>query len=85
MRPWSNGLNIARSTLISVNNWQLRALQRLALGLGIFVVVFGLLGLIGLRRSPDGFQPAPYVGLVIVGTAMLIVVDRWKRRTTVKA
>jgi len=66
-----------------VGDWQLRIVQRLAYAAGFFMGMFGLLMLIGLSRSPDGFRPAPLVGILIVGVVIMIVVVRWERRTKV--
>jgi len=67
-----------------VSDLQLRIVQRLVHGAGVFIALFGLLMLMGLSRSPDGFRPLPFVGLLIVGVSVLIVVARWQRRTNVQ-
>lgn len=56
--------------------------QRLLMGLGFFFGMFGVLMLIGLSRSPDGFRPAPFIGLVILGAVIMVGSVRWQRQST---
>ena len=55
--------------------------QRLLFGVGFFFSMFGVLMLIGLSRSPEGFRPAPSIGLVILGAVIMVVSTRWQRQS----
>ena len=58
-----------------------RIAQRLLFGVGFFFSMFGVLMLIGLSRSPEGFQPAPFIGLVILGAVIMAVSTRWQQQS----
>jgi hypothetical protein len=55
--------------------------QRLMFGVGFFFSMFGALMLIGLSRSPEGFRPAPFIGLVILGAVIIVGSVRWQRQS----
>ena len=55
--------------------------QRLLFGVGFFFSMFGVLMLIGLNRSPEGFRPAPFIGLVILGAVIMVGSVRWQRQS----
>ena len=59
--------------------------QRLLVGVGAAFGCFGLFMLIGLRRSPDGFRPAPFIGLIVLGVVIIAAATWWQRRSTTDA
>lgn len=68
-----------------VSGRTLRVAQKALFVLGYSIGLYGLLMIIGLSRSPDGYRPAPFVGLVILGAAMLVFWAGWRRRSGLQA
>jgi hypothetical protein len=68
-----------------VNSLGRHIAQRLLFGVGFFFSMFGVLMLIGLSRSPEGFRPAPVIGLVILGAVIMVVSARWQRQSIAEA